>query len=304
VYYGRTLHRVEVVPLPGLTSGVAPTFQVTVHEADLVEVGSYTTERRVSDLLWQGSAVYLVGVDGLRTVDMTDPPAPTPLTRLELRGVGMGITRCGEVACVAEALRGSSLETVSLEDPFAPQKLGSLRTPGVSRQVAARGARYAYLADGGFGVSIVDLVDPAHPVAVGRIATPGLVTATRVHGTRLLVATWPQPKVWIYDVTEETAPALLGSFTVSHAVSDLRQSGSLVHVTGFTWAGWQSCLSGNPCVPGTEVEVYDVSDPAAATWAGDYDGGVSPFVGLQTSGEYGVVRTARGFTVYQAVERP
>ncbi len=207
----------------------------------------------------------------------------------------------GEVACVAKAKQGISLKTVDLSDPAAMQVLGALQTPGVSRQVGVKGARWVYLSDGGAGVSIIDVSDPAQPVRVGSVNQPGVVTALYVVANRLYVGTHPPNRIYIYDLTVEQAPVLLGSFGAGAMVEAMRVNGEFLHVAEIGGSGWQGCITGKYCPPGTQVEVYDISDPAAAWLVDTYSEDQQPAVHMKTYRDYALVRTDSGFTVYRAV---
>ena len=66
----------------------------------------------------------------------------------------------------------------------------------------------------------------------------------------------------------------------------------------------QDCQSGRHCPRGTRVEVFDVTDPAAAVKVAQYDGDQDPFVHIKPYGDYGLVRTYDGFKVYQLAVIP
>jgi len=303
-FYAHSMYIVSVVAGPGLDVTQHPDFRVEVSDAVLVEVGAYTGSGGVNDVMVQGEVAYLVGTEGMEAVSLSDPTAPLLLGHLDLDGFGQDIEVCGQAACVAKTRKGTSLETIDISDPTAMQVLGEIQTPGVSRSLALKGQSWAYLSDGGAGVSILDVRDPASPLRVDRLTVPGVVTAVAVSSNRLYVASQPQNRVRIYEITDERSPVLLGEFQVGGPVEAMRASGDLVHVAEHAGQGWQGCISGRYCPRGTQVEVYDMSDPAAASLVGTYDGTQDPAVHLKTHRDYGVLRTYDGFKVYRLEALP
>jgi hypothetical protein len=244
----------------------------------------------------------LVGQCGLEAVDLADLGSPQRIGLLDLGGTGQAIAPCGDWACVSKAPQGgTSLLAVDLTSPLAPRALGSLGTPGVSRSLGVKTGGWVYLSDGGAGVSIVDARDPGSLSRVDHLSLPGQVTALAASANRLYVATRPDLRVRIYELTDERSPALLGEVFAAGVVEAMRASGSALHVATHAGAGWQGCLSGHLCPRGTEVEVFDVSDPAAAVRLGGYDGQAYPAVHLVSYGAHALVRAPDGFTIYQAV---
>jgi hypothetical protein len=302
VLYAHSLYFLEVVPLAGYDSGSRPEYTISVVEGSPAQVGSYSGSTGVNDLLVEGDLVYLVGKQGLETVSIADLGAPFALGQVGLPGAGQGILRCGDQACVSKAQQGgTSLVTVDLSSPGAPEIVGSLRTPGQSRSLGTKGT-WLYLSDGGAGVSIVDTRDPLHLVRVGDLHLPGIVSSIHVAANRLYVATRPDHRVRIYSLTEPSAPVLLGELLAGSQVEAMRAYGTLLHVAEHAQpGGTQGCTSGKYCPRGTSVEVFDVSDPGAAYIKGAYDGAASPAVHLQPTGDHFLVRTYTGFEVYQVV---
>ena len=148
----------------------------------------------------------------------------------------------------------------------------------------------------------MDVEDSGAPERVDHLTLPGQVSALTVVANRLYVATQPHNVVRIYALTEEQSPELLGELDVGGKVEAMRLQGSLLHVAEHaTKKGWQGCTSGHYCPRGMQVEVYDVSDPAAVTFVDTYDGEEHPAVHLRAYGRYALVRQHSGFRVYEVV---
>jgi hypothetical protein len=298
-FYAHSIYIFRVVAGPGYDPATHPTFTLTLRRAELVEVAGWTGSAGVNDLLVQGDVAFLVGTGGLDAVSLADPLVPQAISHLDLGGSGQSIAPCGPVVCVAQAKKGKSLRTLDLGDPANIQSVGTLQTPGLPASLAVKGQSWVYLADGGAGVSIIDAREPAALQMVDRLVLPGVVTAVAVSANRLYVASRPQNIVRIYEITDEESPVLLGQLDVAATVEAMRVSGTALHVAGHAGNGWQGCQSGQHCPRGTQVEVFDVSDPAEAVKVAEYDGDQDPFVHIKPHGDYGLVRTYDGFAVYQ-----
>jgi hypothetical protein len=298
-FFAHSIYRLRVVPGPGYDPATRPTYTITLTGAALVEVAGFTGAAGVNDLLVQGDVAYLVGTGGMDAVSLADPMAPQAISHLDLGGHGQAIAMCGDRACVSHAHQGQSLKTVDLSDPTSMQGVGQVQTPGLSRSLGVKDRQWVYLSDGGAGLSILDVRDPASPQSVDRLTLPGVVTAVAVAANRLYVASRPQHEVRIYEITDAQSPVLLGAFDISGPAEAMVVRGTSLHVAEHAGTGWQGCLSGQHCPRGTEVEVYDISDPAAVQPVGAYDGEQDPVVHLKPYGRYGLVRAYDGFKVYQ-----
>ena len=165
-------------------------------------------------------------------------------------------------------------------------------------------ARFAEDELEGAGLSILEVRNPASPLLVDRLTVPGVVTAVAVAANRLYVASRPQHNVRIYEIADSRSPVLLGTFDIADPAEAMLVRGNWLHVAEHSGNGWQGCQSGQHCPRGTQVEVYDISDPADVQLVGSYDGVQDPVVHLKNYGRYGLVRTYDGFTVYQTVPLP
>jgi hypothetical protein len=305
IFYSRGLQTLELKALPSDEPAQHPPFTITVTEAALSELGRFTGSSGVNDLLVQGGLVYLVGERGLQAVSVADPSAPQVVGQLDLRGAGTALGACGELTCIGVAPKGGvSLKVVDVADPAAMQVVDSLKAPGVSRSVGVKGT-WLYLSSGGAGVSIVDVRDPSAPVLVDRLVLPGVVTALSVASNRLFVALHPSNVVRIYELTEEQSPVFLSEVYAIGAVEAMRLLGTELHVSTHEGTqGWQGCISGRYCPPGTSTRVYEIADPATPEDRGSYDEVLSPATHLRQLQDLVLVRTSDGFVAYRAVPAP
>jgi hypothetical protein len=303
-WFAHSMYTLQVVPLPGLDPDARPELTITISPATLQEVGGFHGSFGVNDLMVRGHMAFLVGENGLEAVSLSDLQAPQRVGQLDLGGTGQAIAPCGDRTCVSKSPKhGTALVTLDLESPAKPF-VGAVGTPGQSRSIGVKSARWVYLSDGGAGVSIIDASDPAAPVRVESLVLPGQVTALVVSANRLYVASMPELKVRIYELTEEQSPALIGELTSRAVVEAIRVHGNALHLAKHEGSAWQGCVTGRYCPRGLQVEVYDVSDPALPVLAGEYDGLANPAAHMVPYRDHALVRTYDGFTVYQAVPVP
>jgi hypothetical protein len=126
-------------------------------------VGSYemATGHGLSVL---GHHVFLAAnVGDLLVVDVSQPTIPLVAGNLSLAGLAVDTAVAGNLLAVASSdLANAVLTIVDVTVPPYPVELGALVRPGWPKRVAFDGHR-AYLAIGGYGLTLVDVSDPAAP---------------------------------------------------------------------------------------------------------------------------------------------
>jgi hypothetical protein len=93
---------------------------------------------------------------------------------------------------------------------FSPVALAFLPLPGFQNAVEVSGD-LAFVASGGFGLSVVDVTNLQAPVLVAQLATPGSANDVRVAGTVAYVA--EDVGLQLVDVSDPAHPVLLGSLS-------------------------------------------------------------------------------------------
>ena len=124
------------------------------------------------------------------------------------------------------------------------------------------------------------------------------MTALALDNNRLFVATINNT-VKIYDIVEQQHPYLVGRFKTAGKVESITVHGSNLHIAEHQDGVFQRCLSGNHCPPGTDVEVFDVSESTDVYKIGEYDGMEHPAVHMKMVHNFGLLRTFDGFKVYR-----
>jgi hypothetical protein len=271
----------------------------------IVDVSDPTTPVLVADvpMQWAGAVdvagdyVYVDiawGQSGLLIVDVSDPAFPSPLGEWSPEG------SIGASCILVDGSLGyfgvsDGLVFADLTDPTAPATLGKLQTTAsVSDVFPHDGLIYAAL--GANGLVIVDATDPAAPVAVGSATFSESVRRVTVAGDRAYLAT-TLDRILVVDVSDPSDPQYLGWVPVGSTLSVITVGSNVVAgvnvgiagqgaltsfpAAGQEWLPYADVLGGTAVTDMTEVgdhlyllrvgaglEVWDVSDPAAAALVG------------------------------------
>ncbi len=133
---------------------------------------------------------------------------------------------------------------LDIADPAHITLLGQVDTPGIVQDVAVAG-KHAYLADGSGGLTTLDIQDPAAATIASSLPLPdGDATSIAITGNVAFVAT--PDSLYTIDITSATLPAIIGATGISGIVA-LDVSSNLLYAAH-----------------GTEVAVFDITDPMAA----------------------------------------
>ncbi len=128
-----------------------------------------------------------------------------PLSSLTLPDRARDLVLYAHYALVGASNAG--LVIIDVEDPEAPEIVGTLEAPGTVLSVATDGSN-AYVGVGG-GMLIVDLSSITDPEIIGTINTPGAVGNIAICGAHAYV-TDDTPAMRVIDVSTPTAPVIAG----------------------------------------------------------------------------------------------
>ncbi len=147
---------------------------------------------------------------GWSLVDIRDPGAPVLLGPLPAALQNGDLVRSGDVACV---VRGDSLLTFDVTDPWRPVTLGAI-APGeeMSGPVLITG-QVAYCSTwwpDPHGLIAIGIADPSAPLVLGRIPLPGSAQFKVAVGTRLYVG-GQLDAVQVVDIADPTRLAVVGT---------------------------------------------------------------------------------------------
>lgn len=196
-----------------------------------------------------GSFAYVAAGQSLTVFDIANPAAPARKGSLKLPEAIYGMTMVGPLAYVANGLRG--LAIVDVAKPDAPTVRGSIKTPGEALKVVITGTK-ALVVNRLSGVEVIDVSNPAQPVSVGSHYTDGYARDIAVAGA----------VAYVVDSTND-----LAVIDVSKATpTELSKQGAGMP-TGIVAVAQPAAAAGGGTVyvvGGGALQVYDVSDPAAA----------------------------------------
>jgi hypothetical protein len=137
------------------------------------------------------------------------------------------------------------MQVIDVSNPTFPRIVGSIDTPGLTRDVAVTGD-YAYLADDHSGLQVVDVADPSYPQIVGSVDTPGIAWGVAIAGNDRVYIADGESGLQVIDVSNPTSPELVGS------------TDTCCDAYGVTSAGTWAYVGG-----GFGLLLVDVSDPAS-----------------------------------------
>jgi len=147
------------------------------------------------------------------------------------------------------ARHADGVEIFDLTDPLDPITVAEVTSLTNAWDIAFKGD-FALVADGIGGLAILDVNDPTTPIHLTTLPTSGAAVDVDVTGDLAVVANG-SAGVDIFDISDPTDAFLVSTFNTSGLAITLDATGDLVFV-----ADWD------------DVEVIDVSNPAAPTPAG------------------------------------
>ena len=271
--------------------------------------------------VYSGGKVYVAyGAAGLRILDVSNPTSATLVSTTALGGDSRAVAVSGNYAYVAA--RDSGVYVVDVTNAASPAKLNSLKLPRANGLVCS--GNYLYVAAGDSGLGIVNITSPASPVLVAY-SHPGGQTGENVAVAGNVLGLTDYSKILFFDVTTPATPvgkgttpvfktgdegfAIAGNYAYVPDGDTLKIFGianllaptlvSRIYTGGY---GYMAAVAGNYCYVASEatgVRAINITNPAAPTEAGYYDG-VSQSRGVTANGAYVyVAEKADGLSVYR-----
>jgi hypothetical protein len=183
---------------------------------------------------FRGNYMYVTGVEGLSTFDISNPAAPRlvdldPLPHFENEDVSIG----GDILLIANdnAESVGILYVFDISNPAAPRLRSAFPTGGdillndtpSHTATCVKGCQYAYLAGTSRGIVIIDLRNPDAPQIVGEFQPP--ITSWATHDVEVDA----QGLAWIvgaggtaaYNIANPLNPVLVGQTDASGASGPL-----------------------------------------------------------------------------------
>ena len=239
-----------------------------------------------------GNTAYLVRIDGLYIIDVTNPAAPVELGHYKRTGDGYS----NDVKIVDAAggkryalIADFPVDVVDVTDPAMPTLAAQIPEEAHTLFTEARGGKtYAYMGNYDGSTPIFDVTNPAAPVRLGRYTTKGsLVHDLSVSNGIAYLNAWEAGLV-VVDFTNPASPVLKGEWGPTPAVSS--------HSNWTTTIGGRKIALHGDENYGAHLDVVDV-DPASPTF-------MKPFATYKTRDHVSIhnimiVGTKAYFTYYQ-----
>jgi hypothetical protein len=200
----------------------------------------------------------------LRTMDVSDPTAPSLLGEIDTADVALDVELAGGLAFVAAATDG--LRVFDVANPSAPVAAGALALPGSTAKLELVGST-AYVVDRGIRgetkrtLRVIDVSNAATPVELGAVELTDSPASCDIAGIAVVetLAYVTCGELYIVDVSDPAQPALIfGERLMSNAATSIAVDGGLAYIGDY----YRSIL-----------EVFDVSNPTLPVVVSKVEGG-------------------------------
>ena len=193
---------------------------------------------------------YVVGDDGLKVIDISNPAIPVVVGSVETPNPAWGVTIADGYAYVTAD--SSGLQIIDISNPATPVIVGSVVTPAYTRGSVRVSNGYAYVADTAYGIQVIDISNPAAPVLLRRAGIQGTARGVSLKGNYLYVAIG---NLQILDISNPAVPVVVGSVATPDDAWGVSVADGYAYVAdGFSG-----------------LQVVDISDPSAPIIVGSVD---------------------------------
>jgi hypothetical protein len=198
--------------------------------ANPVVLGALDLGDDVQDVVVDGDYAYLAAVDGIYSVDVSNPAAPVEVDNVPTLSSAFNIDKSGNHLFVACSTIGMLILNAS--NPTNLQTTYILDTPGYARDIVVSGS-YALVADGSAGLSIFDVNPPTSPSLAGTYDTNGYAGGVEVSGTTAYLADDSQG-VKAVDVSNPNSPSLVAEIDITGRAKQLAIVDNFLFVAEYT----------------------------------------------------------------------
>lgn len=144
--------------------------------------------------------------------------------------------------------------TLLVDNPVNPSLTGTHDTSGNAYDVYVSG-KYAYVADGTYGLQIIDISNPSSPTSIGTYDTSGSAWGIYISGKYAYVAD-ETAGLQIIDISNSTNPTLVGAYATGFSLSfGVYVSGKYAYVAD----------------GGSGLRIIDISDQSSPISVGQYN---------------------------------
>ena len=224
-----------------------------LHVVDISEpsqpriVGSCDLTIHAAAVAVSGRYVYVLDEPRLQVIDVSEPDRPNVVGSCELGDNLWHVAIQGGQAYVTDI---ASVRVVDLSEPAAPTEIS--RCELEEAQGITLDGQHAFVACDNEGMIVVDISDPRAPRPVGRFAESAGAADVAIAGKYAYVAGGEDAvTLWVVDISDREQPQGVGRY-------------------GDWIAGSVAILGDYALIAGGELDIVDVSNPAAPKRAGSY----------------------------------
>jgi len=220
-----------------------------------------------------GNYAYLCAGGSLVILDMSNPPKPVEVGRINIPAMLIGIDVKGNYAYLADKKNG--LRVVDVSDPTNPKEIGFYDLPGITFRVNVAG-NYAFVTNSSKGLCVIDISDPEKPKEVSENNAYINALGVSVVGKYAYIAN-RHDGLRVLDVSNPSNPHEVGSYDLQSMTQEVYIYGQYAYVT---------CSSlEDQGKEENSLNIVDISDPAKPKQTGKYS--IAGYVnGFQVLGKY------------------
>ncbi len=238
------------------------------HGLDLIDVANPTTPEMISRYESRGytydtdiveNYAYQLVEDNLRIIDLTNPLSLTEVSSLPLLASPNSIHVSGNFAYIGTSSYNydSNIKIIDISNPYHPQVVGFLQTPGKHYSEMQMLDNKLYVAGGYTGMHIIDVTNPVSPTLIATYDQfENAADSIAVQGLYAYVADNPvydgdesKSGLRIIDISNHTSLQEVGFYQNDYPVA-VEVSENLAYLGGY------------------DVTILDISDPTMPTRVG------------------------------------
>jgi len=238
-----------------------------INIADLLnpeEIGFFDVD--VRDLCVKDSLVYLVDLDYLYIIKVSDPANPEELSSLKTH-YARGVFVQDSLVYVADDTEG--LRVVNVSDPNNPVEVASYYPTGMNRafEVFVKDT-IAYVVDDWFGMLLIDVSDPKNMIGTDRYDTGILREASNVYvNDTFAYLAYNYDGFHIVNVSDPYNVFRAGHYATGGHTYGVFIQDTIAYLANFT-EGLRILNISNPLLP-EELVLYEMEQLPTAVWVKD-----------------------------------
>ncbi len=178
----------------------------------LVLAGRFDTPGLANDVAVSGNYLYVADQDGLAIVDITQSDTLIAVNRVSLAsGQVNSVVARGDTAYVTDT---SNIYIIDLTDPYSPDIIATISTPGQSQSVAIADT-FVFVADGTEGIITLSINNPSTPLST--YAFQQAVSSVDTGDSTLFAGTFGDG-IFAFDYSQPDTLRIIDQFSIQDLV--------------------------------------------------------------------------------------